>query len=98
LRERLHVALVKKLSAAATEALARDRVVQARCILDAGLEIDDLVEEFHRGLMKCHLVTGQPSEAVNAYRRCQRILSASLGVEPSAATTRLYLSAIRERG
>ena len=95
LRERLHVALVKKLSMAAADALAHDRIELAHDIFAAGLEIDDLVEEFYRGQIQCHIAADQPSLAVSTYRRCQRTLSNRLGVEPSQATTRLYLSAIR---
>ncbi|MDE2628115.1 MAG: hypothetical protein KGL99_13265 [Burkholderiales bacterium] len=95
LRERLHVALVKKLLAAAADALAHARVELALAICDAGLEIDDLVEDFYRGQIHCHIAKDQPSRAVTSYRRCQRVLQHRLGVEPSAATTRLYLSALR---
>jgi DNA-binding SARP family transcriptional activator len=98
LRERLHVALVKKLSTTGSDALARNRVELARSIFDAGLEVDDLVEEFYRGQIQCHIAADQPSLAVGTYRRCQRVLSSRLGVEPSPATTRLYLSAIRGTG
>ena len=96
LRERLHVALVKKLSVAAADALAHDRIDLAQKIYAAGLEIDDLVEEFYRGQIQCHIAADHPSAAVSAYRRCQRTLSNRLGVEPSQATTRLYLSALRK--
>ena len=96
LRERLHVALVKKMSVAAADALAHDRIELAHGIYDAGLEIDDLVEEFYRGQIQCHIAGDQASLAVSTYRRCQRILSNWLGVEPSPATTRLYLAAIHK--
>jgi DNA-binding SARP family transcriptional activator len=98
LRERLHVALVKKLSVMAADALAHGRVDMAHEKYDAGLEIDDLVEESYRGQIHCHIAADQPSLAVTTYRRCQRTLSKRLGVEPSAGTARLYLSAIRAQG
>ncbi len=93
-RERLHVALVKKLAAAAAEALADKGIELAGEIYGAGLEIDDLVEEFYRGQIRCYIAREQAGLAVTTYRRCQRTLSSRLGVEPSPATTRLYLSAI----
>ncbi len=96
LRERLHVALVKKLSVAAADALAHDRIDLAQEIYAAGLEIDDLIEEFYRGQIQCHIAADQPSLAVSTFRRCQRVLSTRLGVEPSQTTTRLYLSAIHK--
>jgi two-component SAPR family response regulator len=98
LRERLHVALVKKLSLAGADALAHDRIELAHEIYGEGLEIDDLVEEFYRGQIRCHIAADQPSLAVSTYRRCQRALSTRLGVEPSQATTRLHLSSIHKSG
>lgn len=98
LRERLHMAVVKKLSLTAAAALASGQVADARQIFEAGLEIDDLVEEFYRGLMQCQLAAGQPGLAVTTYRRCFRSLAQRLGVEPSAATKRLYLAAAEAAG
>lgn len=93
LRERLHMAVVKKLSVTAAAALANGQVADARQIFEAGLEIDDLVEEFYRGLMQCQIAAGQPGLAVTTYRLCFRSLAQRLGVEPSAATRRLHLAA-----
>ncbi len=97
LRERLHEALVKKLSTAAA-ALAVARTDLACAIYDAGLEIDDCVEAFYYGQIQCHIAGGQAGLAVTTYRRCQRTLLKRLGVPPAQATTRLYLSAIVQVG
>lgn len=94
LRERLHVAVVKKIAAAAAVALGQGRIASARMIYEVGLDIDDLVEEFYRGQIRCYMANNEPSLVASAYQRCRRALSGRLGVEPSAATTRLYLSAI----
>jgi DNA-binding SARP family transcriptional activator len=98
LRERLHVALVKKLSMAAAAALGSGRIELAHGIYEAGIDIDDLVEAFYAGHIHCHITLGETSLAVTTYRRCQRVLQSRLGVAPSQATTRLYLSAIRGAG
>lgn len=97
LRERLHVAFVKKLSASAAHALTEGRTALAAAICEAGLEVDDLVEEFYRGQIHCHMANNQASLAVTTYRRCQRILSSRLGVMPSQATTSAYLAALRHQ-
>jgi DNA-binding SARP family transcriptional activator len=55
-----------------------------------GLEIDELAEEFYQGLMTCYQQLGRRAEALSVYNRCQRILSAKLGVEPSPKTEALY--------
>jgi DNA-binding SARP family transcriptional activator len=57
-----------------------------------GLEVDDLGEEFYQGLMTCYHHIGQTSEAISVYNRCKRILSATLGIEPSPKTEAIYKS------
>ena len=96
LSERLHVALVKKLLTTAGNALAQGLVQMALTVYGAGIEIDDLVEDFYRGQIQCHAARDQLSDVVLSYRRCQRTLQNRLGVEPSQTTTRLYLSAIHK--
>ena len=55
-----------------------------------GLEVDDLAEELYRRLMLCHQRLGQKVEALSAYRRCEKILKDTLGIEPSPETRALY--------
>jgi DNA-binding SARP family transcriptional activator len=54
------------------------------------LEIDDLRESAHRGLMTALAASGQRTAALAQYQICQKRLRAELGVEPSAETTALY--------
>ena len=42
--------------------------------------------------MRCYKKLGRRAEAVNAYRRLERMLSITLGLKPAAATERLYQS------
>jgi DNA-binding SARP family transcriptional activator len=51
-----------------------------------GLEADDLAEELYRRLMVCHIKQGQEAKALSVYRRCRKMLSSVLGVDPSAET------------
>ena len=55
-----------------------------------GLAVDDLAEEFYQRLIGCHCKLGQRAEAVKMYRRCEKTLSAVLGVAPSPATMAVY--------
>lgn len=55
-----------------------------------GLEADNLSESFYRGLMRALAASGDPSEALVAFRRCRELLSIVLGVKPSSETERLY--------
>jgi DNA-binding SARP family transcriptional activator len=57
-----------------------------------GLEVDDLAEEFYRGLMECYGRLGRNAEAVSVYRRCRKALSSHLGVDPSRGTEAIYRS------
>jgi LuxR family transcriptional regulator, maltose regulon positive regulatory protein len=93
LRERLHMAVIRTLSRCGEVALANQEGELAAEFFELGLSIDDLVEAFHAGLMRCHLQDGQPSLAMAAYQRCRRTLWNHLGVAPSDATNRLQLAA-----
>ena len=57
-----------------------------------GLEADDLAEEFYRRLMICYERLDRRAEALAVYLRCQKVLTARLGIEPSLTTQNLYKS------
>jgi DNA-binding SARP family transcriptional activator len=61
-----------------------------------GLDADPVIEQFYQGLMRCYATLERRSEALSAYQRLKRMLSISLGVQPSAQTERLYQSLKRE--
>jgi DNA-binding SARP family transcriptional activator len=67
---------------------------QAVSCYQKGLEIDDLAEEFYKRLMICYLNLGLRSEVFNVYRRCSKILAASLGIDPSPETKSIYESLV----
>ena len=54
------------------------------------LELDPLLEQAHRQVMRCLAYLGQRSAALAHYEVCRRILDEELGVEPEAETTALY--------
>ena len=97
LRERLHVNVVARLNQSAQAALGQGDVELATRLYELGLQVDDLVEDFYAGLIRCHTHRGQASDAVATYHQCQRVLANRLGVMPSQKTTRLYLAAIEGR-
>ena len=68
-----------------------DRAVQ---LYESALELDNLAEEFHRQLMRCHLAQHEFADAVRVFRRCRELLSLVLGVMPSDATEALYHQAL----
>lgn len=96
LRERLHVRLVGRICECAHRAESDGAWDGAIVLYRFGQEIDDLVEDFHRGLIRCYVAQGHYSDAVTAYRHCQRILAARLGVTPARETTLLYLASLEK--
>jgi DNA-binding SARP family transcriptional activator len=74
--------LARRLMAAGDLDLAVERY-------EGGLEVEDLAEEFYRGLMICHHRLGRRAQALQAFAGCGAALAAGLGVVPSAETARL---------
>jgi LuxR family maltose regulon positive regulatory protein len=89
-RERLRsrfVQLATDLSA------ALERVGSFQVALDLNrhaIELDPLVESFHRGTLQALIALQQYSAAREAFRRCRELLMANLQVEPTAETYELY--------
>ena len=69
---------------------------EASGVYQVGIEVDGLVEDFHRGLITCHRELGDHGAAVRAYRRCSELLLKMLGVQPSSRTLALYHSVRHE--
>jgi DNA-binding SARP family transcriptional activator len=57
---------------------------------EKGIDIDDLSEEFYQRLMICHKQLGRHTNAIEAYKRCKKLLSAKMGIEPSENTKAIY--------
>ncbi len=64
------------------------------CIVTAGrmLDEDPCREDAHRLLMRSYSALGRQSQALRQYESCRRILKATLGITPSAATVTAYAS------
>ncbi len=88
-RERLANLFIKLVSLRGAALEEARHFAEAIKVYERGIEQDNLVDPFYRGLMRCHLALGEPAEAIRAYRRCREILSVVLGVEPSEETREL---------
>ena len=55
----------------------------------AALRIDMLRESAHRIVIRIHMGEGNVAEARRAYDRCHQLLVQDLGLEPTAATTKI---------
>jgi len=62
-----------------------------------GIEVDDLIETFYQRLMVCFSETGRRSEAIAAYRQCQRVLSSVFALEPAAETRSIYRAILAQQ-
>lgn len=80
----------------AGERLVRERAfARAIDLLERGLAADPVAEELYRRLMRCDAALGRRAEALSVYRRCERLLSAELGIAPGPQTRTLF-EALRE--
>lgn len=89
-REWLHRLLLEALYRLAAAHEARGEVEQALGCVWRQLELDPWLEEAHFQAMCLLASTSRRSEALAQYGLCRRLLARELGVEPAAATTRLY--------
>lgn len=70
---------------------------QAADCCEKFLVVDDCREDIYRNLMVCYRNLGKKSEALLAYQRCCKVLSAVLGIKPSADTQALYSEILSEK-
>jgi DNA-binding SARP family transcriptional activator len=97
-RERLRDKLVAFISGRSKQLIGERRHAEAEELLAAGLEIDDLVEDFYRLLMRCQEARDDVSAALQTYNRCERVLAARLMIRPSATTKALRAELLQRGG
>lgn len=89
-RERLRSRFIQSVSTHAAKLEAARRDGDAIALYLRGIDADDVVEPFYQGLMRCYHRLDRVPEAVSAYRRLRETLRATLNLEPSGVTERLY--------
>ena len=94
IRERLHGRIVEAVCMLAKEDEARGDDESALRLYSFGLSVEEISEEFYRGVMRCYLRDGRRTDAIRAYRRCQKVLANYAGISPDNETTRLFLLAV----
>jgi DNA-binding SARP family transcriptional activator len=92
MRERLRSKLLRTLSTLGERLEQQLDWDDAILLYRRAIEVDPLVEEFHRRLMLCYRAQERIAEALDAYRRCRDLISITLGVGPSPATEAVYRS------
>lgn len=88
-RERLRAGFVRALAEVGRQDEDAGELDAAISLYRQGLEADAFVEEFHRGLMRCHGKREEYAEALGVHHRLRKALAARLGIPPSPATERL---------
>jgi LuxR family maltose regulon positive regulatory protein len=69
---------------------ASGKYEEAIGLYSRGIETDDLVEPFYRGLMRSYHKLDRLSEAVSTFRHLRQTLSVTLGAKPSAESQKLF--------
>jgi DNA-binding SARP family transcriptional activator len=75
--------------------LQRGRLEASTLAATRALALDPLQEDMHRALMRLHVRQGRRPAALRQYQTCVAVLQKELGVEPEAATKRLYLEVLQ---
>lgn len=68
----------------------RDELDHAISYFKKGIEVDPYAEELYQHLMTSYQRLGRKAEALAAYNHLNKILSTTLGVDPSPKTTAIY--------
>ena len=94
-RERFRQLRVHALERLCDRLVEADRFGEAIEVGLAAMKSEPLRESAHRALVRAHLAEGNPSEAIDQYRRFRTLLHDELGLEPSPKMEALIASVLR---
>ncbi len=94
-QERVNTLVTTGLHTAISHAIETEEYQKGQAFARRLLEIDPLDEQAHRKCMLLFVLDGQRAHALGQYKKCQDILQAELGVEPSQETQSLYMQIIK---
>ncbi|MCL5878954.1 MAG: winged helix-turn-helix domain-containing protein [Deltaproteobacteria bacterium] len=97
LKEKLHNKFIRFLGQLGAYYRKTGNVNEARSVYQTGLESDAGVELFYQQLMEIYRSLGRNAEAASVYKRCEAVLSGTLGIELSEKTRALYRSVIQDK-
>lgn len=92
LREKLHRKFIQYVSSCGKELERLGQHEEAISFYQRGLGIDDLAEDFYKGLMSSYVATGRKAESIRLYDLANQIFLANLGIELSAEFKSIYQS------
>lgn len=92
-RERLRDRFNRLICSQAAAAEGEGRFEDARDWYQRGLEVDDVVESFYQGIMRCQLRLGRRADVLSTFQRLRRTLGAKLRTLPSNDSAALAAAA-----
>ncbi len=96
MREKLHRLFTLVVISQAHQLEQKQQWHDAARWYEYGLSIDDLYEPFYHGVMRCHVQTERPFEALDFYYRYELLLDAELSRKPSYAIQSLYKQIVKQ--
>lgn len=90
LRDRYRLEFVDAMLRATQILLDQDDPCEALVYARRALGVDPLREDLYQMALKCHIVAGQRSNAIDTFIQCKTKLVDDLGLDPSAETMALY--------
>ena len=97
LREKLRRKFLHEAGAIGTALESSEQWQAAIELYQRGLDVDNLVEAFYQGLMRCYRALDRGCEAISAYQRMRQLFSVTLGIEPTAESEWLYRTLLADR-
>ncbi len=89
-RERLRSAFLNMINEQAKQLEHDGQWQQALSAYRRGIEAENLAESFYQGQMRCYAALNQRAEGQAVYRRLRQLLSITLGIAPTPASTQLF--------
>ncbi len=94
LRTRLHDEVVGYIKKRVKELMQLGDWAGAEEYCECGLRIDDLDEEFYRGVMQCQLNSGNRAKVAGTFRRCENVFQARLHAAPDQQTREIFVRSL----
>jgi|GEM_PF-562599 len=97
-RQRLTQAYISALSALSDHHFFHERFTRALELVQRALRVDNLSEDLHCQAMRVYASLGDRAGLVKQYQELKEVLFSELGMEPLAATRKLYQKLIEHVG
>lgn len=94
-RDRLHTKFLRVIMAVCGYFEKSGKCERALTFYHKAIEMDPCAENVYYRLMNCYLASDRKAEAMVSYLQCERVLRATLNVEPSTRIKALYRSISR---